>query len=55
MARRSFSIAILALSLAALSVSGAIFVILELDQPFDGVIHISSEPMRNALTRLGSK
>jgi len=27
--------------LAALSVSGAIFLILELDQPFDGVIQIS--------------
>jgi hypothetical protein len=39
--------------LAALSVSGAIFLILELDQPFDGVIHISSAPMLNALAHLG--
>jgi hypothetical protein len=46
-------IAVAALLLAAVSVSGAIFVILELDQPFDGLIHISSAPMRNALARLG--
>jgi len=49
----SNSIAIAALLLAALSVSGAIFLILELDQPFDGLIHISSAPMRNALAHLG--
>ena len=47
------SIAIAALLLAALSVSGAIFLILELDQPFDGLIQISSGPMRNALAHLG--
>jgi len=47
------SIAIAALLLAALSVSGAIFLILELDQPFDGLIQISSRPMRNALAHLG--
>ena len=47
------SIAIAALLLAAVSVSGAIFLILELDQPFDGLIHISSGPMRNALAHLG--
>ena len=47
------SIAITALLLAAISVSGAIFVILELDQPFEGVIQIPSAPMRNALAHLG--
>jgi hypothetical protein len=41
------------LFLCALSVSGAIFMILELDRPFGGVIHISSAPMRNALAQLG--
>jgi hypothetical protein len=41
--------AILALVVSALAVSGAIFLILELDQPFDGLIRISSEPMLNAL------
>ena len=39
--------------LAALSVSGAIFLILELDMPFDGILRISSEPMRNALEHVG--
>jgi hypothetical protein len=42
---------IVALMLSALSV--AIFLILELDMPFDGVIQISSAPMRNALNHLG--
>ena len=41
--------AITALMISALAVSGAIFLILELDQPFGGVIRISSEPMLNAL------
>ena len=44
---------ILALMISALAVSGAIFLILELDQPFDGVIRISSEPMVNALQQIG--
>ena len=45
--------AILALMLSALSVAGAIFLILELDMPFDGVIQISQKPMYNALIHLG--
>ena len=40
---------ILALMVSALAVSGAIFLILELDQPFGGLIQISSEPMLNAM------
>ena len=44
---------IVAVMLAALSVAGAIFLILELDMPFDGVIQISPVPMRNALVHLG--
>jgi hypothetical protein len=44
---------IVALMLAALSVAGAIFLILELDMPFDGIIQISPGPMRNALIHLG--
>jgi hypothetical protein len=38
-----------ALIVSALAVSGAIFLILELDEPFAGLIRISSEPMLNAL------
>src|SRR5205809_638635 len=43
---------ILALTVSALAVSGAIFLILELDEPFGGLIGISSEPMLNALSQL---
>ena len=43
---------ILALMISALAVAGAIFLILELDQPFAGLIRISSEPMLNALHEL---
>ena len=42
-----------ALLISALSVSGAIFLILELDQPFTGVIQISSAPLRSAFAHLG--
>ncbi len=44
---------IVTLFVCALSVSGAIFLILELQQPFGGVIQISSVPLRNALAHLG--
>jgi hypothetical protein len=43
----------LALVVSALAVSGAIFLILELDEPFGGLIGISSEPMLNALQQIG--
>ena len=41
------------LILCPLSASAAIFLILELDDPFAGVMQISSETMRNALAHLG--
>jgi hypothetical protein len=41
------------LFVCALSLSGAIFTILELDRPFEGLVMISSEPLRDALARLG--
>jgi hypothetical protein len=44
---------IVALLICALSFSSAIFLILELDQPFEGLIQLSSAPMREALARLG--
>jgi hypothetical protein len=37
----------------ALSVAGAIFLILELDRPFQGLLQISSAPLTNALMHLG--
>jgi hypothetical protein len=43
---------IAALFVFALSASGAIFLILELTQPFAGLLQISSAPLRNALAPL---
>jgi hypothetical protein len=40
---------VITMIIVALSVSSALFLILELDQPFNGVIQISSEPLRSAL------
>jgi hypothetical protein len=47
------ALAVATLLLCALAVSSAVFLILELDQPFDGVIRISSAPLRNAQAQLG--
>ncbi|MEI8042775.1 MAG: hypothetical protein WCL11_15290 [Verrucomicrobiota bacterium] len=41
--------AALALFASALSVAGAIFLILEMDRPFTGLIQVSSEPLATAL------
>ena len=41
------------LFVCVLSVSGAIFLILELDRPFEGLIRIPSAPLRDALLHLG--
>ena len=43
---------IAALSIFALSAAASIFLILELSQPFTGLMTISSEPLRNALAPL---
>jgi hypothetical protein len=43
---------IAALFVCALSVAGAMFLILEMDVPFGGLVPISSTPMREALARL---
>jgi len=43
----------LALLLCAVSVAAALFLILELDRPFDGMIQLSSDPLRRALAQLG--
>lgn len=44
---------IVSLLVAALSVSGAIFLILEMYSPYAGLIHVSSSPLRAALAHLG--
>ena len=44
---------IVGLFVAAMSVAAAVFLILELDGPFDGLIRISSAPLQYTLTQLG--
>ena len=44
-----------ALFVAALSVAGSIYLILEMDQPYRGLIKISSAPLRIALQELGQQ
>jgi hypothetical protein len=44
---------IVSLLVSALSVSGAIFLILEMYSPYAGLIHASSSPLRAALAHLG--
>jgi hypothetical protein len=39
--------------IAALSVAAAVFLILELNQPFDGLVKVSGDPLRYALENLG--
>jgi len=45
--------AIVVLLVAAISVAGALYLILDLDHPFSGLMQISSAPLRNALSVLG--
>jgi hypothetical protein len=42
------------LFVCALSVAGALFLIIELDQPFGGLVRISSAPLRDALAQLSA-
>jgi hypothetical protein len=46
-------IIVITMLVVALAVSSAIFLIVELDGPFDGLIKISSTPMRNLLDQVG--
>jgi len=41
------------LGLSALSVAAAVFLILEMDHPFGGMIRVSAEPLRYALSQMG--
>jgi hypothetical protein len=44
---------IAALFFGALTVAGAIFLILEMNRPYSGFMQISSAPIRNALAQIG--
>lgn len=46
--------AALSLAISAVSVSGAIFLLLELDQPFSGLMKISSEPLVRTLGQIAN-
>jgi hypothetical protein len=41
------------LFICAISIAGALFLIVELDRPFHGLIQISSKPLRDALAQFG--
>lgn len=41
------------LLMGSVVVSSAVFLILELDHPFDGIMHLSSQPLKNALLEIG--
>ena len=51
-ARRNATV-VTALFMGAVCVAGAIFLILELNRPYGGVIEVSIEPIRNALRQMG--
>jgi hypothetical protein len=40
--------------LCALSVAGAVFLVLEMDRPLEGLIRVSPEPLRHALAKLNT-
>jgi len=40
------------LFICALSIASALFLVLEMGAPFDGVLRVSGEPLRNAYTRI---
>lgn len=44
---------IMVLLICALSVSGAIFLIMEMNRPLEGIIKVSSAPLRKALENMG--
>jgi hypothetical protein len=48
-----YPIVITVLAFSALSVSGALFLILEMDRPFEGLLRISGDPMHYALAHMG--
>jgi hypothetical protein len=43
---------VVAFLVCALSIGGAVFLILEMDSPFQGVLRLSKQPMANALVHM---
>lgn len=50
---RSNGTVLVALFVGSLSVAGAIFLVLDMNQPFSGLMHISNAPIRMALDAIG--
>ena len=46
-------VAVMALCVCALTVSTAVFLILDMDQPLSGFMKLSDEPLRNAMVIIG--
>ncbi len=51
---RPVAIVVVTFVVGALSVSGALFLILEMDQPFGGLFQISTDTLSDALSPLGN-
>lgn len=49
--RNATTVAVLVVCMA--SVSGALFLVMELDRPFEGVVRVSDAPLRSVLSHLG--
>jgi hypothetical protein len=47
------ALAYAAIAIGGVSIASAVFVILDLDTPFEGIFMVSSHPMRDALAHLG--
>ncbi|HWS26321.1 MAG TPA: hypothetical protein VN259_07045, partial [Xanthomonadales bacterium] len=45
-------VVILVMASCAMSVGTALFIVLEMDDPFDGVLIVSSEPLKQAIAQL---
>jgi hypothetical protein len=43
---------IVALLVCAWALSASIFLVAEMDEPFDGLVRVSGEPIRNALAHM---
>jgi hypothetical protein len=50
---RSNATVVITFLFCALSVSAAVYLVMELDHPFEGMIRLSSDPLRRALQQLG--
>jgi hypothetical protein len=48
------ALVIVALMVCALSIAGAVALIVDMDSPFDGIILVSAQPMQEALAKMSA-